>query len=43
MLSKWVKENGERERILGERMEESRVEVVVPATVDEEVEAVDGD
>ena len=29
--------------VLGERLEESGVEVVVPATVDEEVEAVDGD
>ena len=38
------RENEEREcMVLGERLEESGVEVVVPATVDEEVEAVDGD
>ena len=38
------RENEERDcMVLGERLEESGVEVVVPATVDEEVEAVDGD
>ena len=38
------REDEERDcMVLGERLEESGVEVVVPATVDEEVEAVDGD
>lgn len=43
MLPQWKEKEKGSERVLGEGLQDGRVEVVAPATVDEEVEAVDGD